>query len=275
MWFAVRVYKWYDIRIKQKEGLQMILEQIIDVVRECGTIILQADRGHTNTEVKEGRANFVTAYDKAVQEALREKLLTIHPQAHFVGEEEDVHESIAHGDAFIVDPIDGTTNFVKDYECSVISVAMTRDGEQEIGVIYHPYLDEMFYAQRGQGAFCNGKRIHASDKPLSEGLTLFGSAPYYPELIDESFRVLRMCFDRSLDVRRSGSAAWDLCCIAAGRAELYFELRLQPWDYAAGSLIVKEAGGCVSRVEGGEIDLTGACSVLAVGSKVDTAFLRD
>ena len=251
-----------------------MLEKIINAVRECGEIILHADRNQTNTEVKEGRANFVTAYDKAVQQELREKLLAIHPQAHFVGEEDDVHESIAQGDAFIVDPIDGTTNFVKDYKCSVISVAMTRDGKQELGVVYHPYLNEMYYAQRGKGAFCNGKRIHVSEKPLSEGLTLFGSAPYYPELIDDSFRILRMCFDRSLDVRRSGSAAYDLCCIAAGRAELYFELRLQPWDYAAGSLIVQEAGGMVSRVEGGEIDLSQACSVLATGNHVDVDFLE-
>lgn len=254
----------------------MLLEQIQQAVRACGQIILQADRTRAATEIKDGKSNnLVTVYDKAVQEVLREKLLEIAPQAHFVGEEEDVHESIACGDAFIVDPIDGTTNFVKDYKCSAISVAMTHDGVQEIGVVYNPYLDEMFYAQRGRGAYCNGKPIHVSDKPLSEGLTLFGSASYYSELVDDSFRLLRKCFDRSMDIRRSGSAAVDLCTIAAGRAELYFELRLQPWDYAAGSLIVREAGGTVTRVEGGALDLTKACSVLAIGSGVDTAFLAE
>lgn len=251
----------------------MLLEQITEAVRACGQIILTADRAQQATEVKEGRANFVTAYDKAVQEALRERLLRILPEAHFVGEEEDIHESIAHGYAFIVDPIDGTTNFIKDYKVSAISVALTCGGEQELGVVYNPYLDEMFCAQRGKGASCNGVPIYVSDKPLSQGLTLFGSAPYYPELIDDSFRLLRSCFDRSLDVRRSGSAALDLCAIAAGRAELYFELKLQPWDYAAGSLIVREAGGTVTRVEGGDIDLTQGCSVLARGSGVDTAFI--
>lgn len=255
--------------------MHMILEQIMQAVRECGQIILDADRAQAGTEIKEGRANLVTVYDKAVQEALREKLLTILPEAHFVGEEEDIHDSIAEGYAFIVDPIDGTTNFIKDYKVSAISVGMTRDGVQEIGVVYNPYLDEMFYAQRGAGAYCNGKSLRVSDKPLSEGLTLFGSGPYYPELIDDSFRLLRRCFDRSLDMRRSGSAALDLCFVAAGRAELYFELRLQPWDFAAGSLIVCEAGGTVTRVEGGEIDLTQPCSMLAVGSGVDTAFIRE
>lgn len=254
----------------------MLIDAIQQVVRECGQCIVQADRTQAETQTKCGRSNdLVTKYDKAVQEMLREKLLQLVPQAHFVGEEEDVHESIAKGDAFIVDPIDGTTNFVHDYKSSAISVAMTRDGKQELGVVYNPYLDEMFYAQRGCGAFCNGKPIHVSDRPLVQGLTLFGSASYYKELTDESFRLLRKCFDRSQDIRRSGSAAIDLCTIAAGRAELYFELLLQPWDYAAGSLIVTEAGGSCTRVDGGDIDLTKGCSILAVGSGVDTGFMRE
>ena len=253
----------------------MLIEQIRQVMRECEQLMLQADRSRADVETKGRSNNLVTKYDKAVQEILKERLLELVPEAHFVGEEEDVHESIATGKAFIVDPIDGTTNFVKDYKASAISVAMTQDGAVELGLVYNPYLDEMFTAQRGKGAYCNGRPIHVSDQPLEAGLTLYGSSSYYPELIDDSFRLLRKAFDRSMDIRRSGSAALDLCSIAAGRAELYFELRLQPWDYAAGSLIVREAGGKISRVEGGDIDLTKACSVLATGSKVDAAFLRE
>lgn len=253
----------------------MMLEQIQQVMRECGQLMLGADRSHANIETKGTSNNLVTKYDKAVQEILQKKLLELVPEAHFVGEEEAVHDSIATGKAFIVDPIDGTTNFVKDYKSSVISVAMTQDGELELGLVYHPYLDEMFTAQRGKGACCNGKPIHVSSQPLEAGLTLYGSASYYPELIDDSFRLLRKAFDRSMDIRRSGSAAWDLCCIAAGRAELFFELRLYPWDYAAGTLIVREAGGTVTRVEGGDISLSGPCSILAVGSNVDAGFLRE
>ena len=253
----------------------MLLEQIKTVVQDCGQIMLHADRAQTGTQVKFGQANnLVTAYDKRIQQILQEKLLEILPEAHFVGEEEDIHDSIAEGYAFIVDPIDGTTNFVKDYKCSVVSVAVTKDGAPYLGVIYNPYLDEMFSAQSGQGAFCNGQRIHVSEKPLEQGLTLFGSAPYYSDLTDETFHILRLCFDKSLDVRRSGSAAWDLCTIAAGRAELYYELRLQPWDYAAGTIIVQEAGGHVTDRNGNAVDLTAPCSVVAVGSNVDTAFLR-
>ncbi|MCD8355259.1 MAG: inositol monophosphatase [Clostridia bacterium] len=253
----------------------MIIDQIQQVMRECGQLLLQADRSQAHIEIKGTSNNLVTKYDKAVQEILQKKLLEIVPGAHFVGEEEAVHESIATGKAFIVDPIDGTANFVKDYKYSAISVAMTQNGKVELGLVYNPYLDEMFTAQRGKGAYCNGKPIHVSNQPLKAGLTLYGSALYYPELIDDSFRLLRKAFDRSMDMRRSGSAALDLCSIAAGRAELFFELRLYPWDFAAGSLIVQEAGGTVTRVEGGEITLTGPCSVLATGSNVDAGFLRE
>lgn len=105
---------------------------------------------------------------KAIQDILQKRLLDIAPDAHFLGEEENVHESIAKGRAFVVDPIDGTTNFVKDYKCSVISVAMTMDGEVTLGVIYNPYLDEMYTAQKGKGASCNGIPIHVSDHVLHE-----------------------------------------------------------------------------------------------------------
>lgn len=237
--------------------------KIEDAVRECARLITGAVRSDSMVDEKAGRANFVTTYDKAVQEKLREKLLEIVPGAVFVGEEEDIHASIQKGDAFIVDPIDGTTNFIKDYHCSAISVGMTRNGEAFIGVIYNPYLDEMFSAKKGCGSFLNGKPIHVSSNPLSQGLILFGTAPYYAELSRPSFDLAYKYFSQALDLRRSGSAAIDLCSIASGRAELYFELRLSPWDYAAGSLIVEEAGGVVTTVEGGKITLDAPCSVLA------------
>lgn len=242
---------------------QNLLEQMIECVKECGEIILNADRTACMVDAKVGEANFVTTYDKRVQEVLQEKLLKILPEATFVGEEEDIHASIEKGYAFIVDPIDGTTNFIKDYHTSAISVGLTKDGEQYMGVVYQPYLNEMFTAIKGQGAYLNGKQIHVSKEPLSNGIVLFGTAPYYHELNRSSFELAYEYFQKALDVRRSGSAAIDLCTIAAGRAELFFELRLSPWDYAAGALIVKEAGGKITTVEGNEITLETPCSVKA------------
>lgn len=244
-----------------------LVEKIADAVRECGKIMLDAVRTADMVETKEGHANFVTVYDRKVQENIREKLLEILPEAVFVGEEEDIHASIEKGFAFIVDPIDGTTNFIKDYHASAISVGLTKDGEKYIGVVYNPYLDEMFTAERGKGAFLNGKPIHVSRNPLSEGIVLFGTAPYYEELSKKSFQMGYAYFKKALDVRRSGSAAIDLCSIAAGRAELYFELCLCPWDFAAGALIVEEAGGVVTTVEGGAVTLGQKCSVLATNGR--------
>ncbi|MDE7321181.1 MAG: inositol monophosphatase [Lachnospiraceae bacterium] len=240
-----------------------LLKQITDTVRTCGEIILRADRSRSCIGEKAGHANFVTTYDKKVQQELQKRLLQILPEAVFVGEEEDIHASIAKGYAFIVDPIDGTTNFIKDYHMSAISVGLTFDGERYMGVVYNPYLNEMFTAVKGQGAFLNGAPIHVSAEPLENGVVLFGTAPYYQELNKKSFEMAYDYFKRSLDVRRSGSAALDLCSVAAGRAELFFELRLCPWDFAAGALIVEEAGGKVTTVEGAQVTLDAPCSMLA------------
>ena len=123
----------------------------------------------------------------------------------------------------------------------------------------------MFYAQRGKGAFLNGQPLHVSSNQLEEGLVCFGTSPYYAELIEQTFDLVKTLHKASLDVRRSGSAALDLCDIASGRCELFFECRLSPWDYAAGSLIVQEAGGRISRMDGTGISLDKGCSVLAGG----------
>lgn len=233
-------------------------------MRECGEIIiLNADRSKSCVDEKAGHANFVTTYDKKVQQELRKRLLQILPEAVFVGEEEDIHASVAKGYAFIVDPIDGTTNFIKNYHMSAISVGLALDGERHMGIVYNPYLNEMFTAIKGYGAHLNGEPIHVSSEPLKNGIVLFGTAPYYEELNRRSFEMAYDYFKRSLDVRRSGSAALDLCSVAAGRAEVFFELRLCPWDFAAGSLIVEEAGGKVTTAEGEPLTLQDACSLIA------------
>lgn len=240
------------------------LNSICGLVRECGLLIKDVDRTALRIDSKGGHANFVTEYDKKVQERLRAGLRDILPDAHFIGEEGGSDASYSQtGKFFIVDPIDGTMNFIKDYRASAISVALVVDDVAEIGVIYNPYLDEMFYAQRGHGAFCNGKRQHVSNDPIGNALVIFGTSPYDEELSERCFKMAHAYFRAALDVRRSGSAALDLCAVAAGRAELFFELALSPWDYAAGALIVQEAGGIASDIDGNELVFSRRCSVLA------------
>lgn len=246
--------------------MDLIVEQIAQAVRACGQVILHAVRSGAMIDEKAGHANFVTTYDRQVQKELKSRLLSVLPEAAFVGEEEEEHASISEGYAFIVDPIDGTTNFIKDYHASAISVGLARDGEPYIGVVYNPYLEEMFTAQCGCGAYLNGCPIHVSKQSLENGIVIFGTSPYYEELAERSFQMAYEYFRRSMDVRRSGSSALDLCNVAAGRAELFFELRLSPWDYAAGALIVTEAGGAVMTAEGEPLRLDRPCSVMAANS---------
>lgn len=243
--------------------MDKLLEQIIEVAKECGAIIKNADRKDIGVKDKAGKANFVTAYDVMVQKAAQEKLKQILPEADFLGEEEESEVDTSGEYVFVVDPIDGTTNFIKDYHVSCISIGLVRNGERYIGVVYNPYLDEMFYAKKNYGAYLNGKPIHVSDEDLSNGIVLFGSAPYNTELARASFELAYEYFTKALDIRRSGSAALDLCSVAAGRAELYFEMILSPWDFAAGALILEEAGGIASTLDGEEVPCFSKSSVIA------------
>ena len=243
-----------------------IRKEICEIAKAVGEIVRNADREKLSIKTKDTQVDFVTKYDVQVQETLKEKLLGIVPDAVFVGEENSDEKYTDKGKVFIVDPIDGTTNFIKDYHASGISIALLEDGKVIVGVIYNPYLDEMYSAKLGEGAFCNEKPIHVSKEPLENGIVLFGSTPYHKDLADKSFNMAKSYFMKALDVRRSGSAALDLCSIAAGRAELYFELLLSPWDYAAGSLIVTEAGGIVTNVDGGALTFDKPSSLLATNN---------
>jgi myo-inositol-1(or 4)-monophosphatase len=239
------------------------IEQICELMRKCGDIMRNADRQNINIDAKCGRANFVTDYDKKVQNALQSGLSEIVPDALFIGEEGSTAEYSEIGRYFIVDPIDGTMNFIKDLRASSISVALAENGRVQLAAVYNPYLDEIFYAERGKGAFCNGKPIHVSEEPLENGIVIFGTSPYDEDLSEKSFKLAYEYFRKALDIRRTGSAAIDICAVAAGRAELFFELMLSPWDYAAGSLIVEEAGGVITDAQGNPISLDKRCSIIA------------
>ena len=240
-----------------------IVNEIKLLVKECGKVILNADREKMAIDIKSGVADLVTEYDKKIQAQLEIGLKKILPEAKFIGEEGSSDKLSDDGYAFIVDPIDGTTNFVKDYHMSAISVALLKGREPIAGIVYNPYLDEMFSAIKGQGAFLNGKRISVSSQPLDKALVLFGSAPYDKHLFKDTLEILSEYFYKALDIRRCGSAALDLCSVACGRADLYFELVVSPWDFAAGKLLVEEAGGFVTTLDGAPLSFEGKTSILA------------
>ena len=230
-----------------------MLDRLIAVVRRAGDMIRDAHDIEKDTHEKNGAADLVTKYDVAVQAFLQRELLALVPEAGFLGEEGE-HETLDKPWVFVVDPIDGTTNFVRHMHHSNIAVALVHEGCVAYGVVYNPFTEEMFAARRGGGAFLNGRPIHVSDRDMSHAITMCGSTIYDRRFTDRSFSLMRRLYDLGLDFRRFGSAELDVCYVACGRAEVFFECRLSPWDYAAGSLILTEAGGKITRLDGSPID---------------------
>ena len=222
-----------------------LLEQVVAAAKGSGELLRNARQ--FETFVKEGHGNFVTSVDLASQAYLQERLAPLLPQAHFMAEEQDAIV-LKPGYNWIVDPLDGTANYLHGYRHSAVSIGLVQDDVGVLGVVYDPFADELYTAVRGEGAFLNETAIHVSDLPLDRGLLLFGTAPYDLRLAERSFRAAYQLFRTASDVRRSGSAALDLCFVAAGRCEGFFEMVLSPWDYAAASVIVTEAGGVVGAI---------------------------
>lgn len=212
-------------------------------------------------------ADFVTEADLAVQSFLMEKLSAAFPRARFFAEEKKDNE-LTNGLTFIIDPIDGTTNFFRHRACSAISVGVTQGREIVFGAIYDPYQDRLFHAEKGCGAYCNEHRLRVSDTPLSKALVGFGTAPYYSDLFELTGRTLARLLPVCADIRRTGSACIDLCDVAAGRSDAHFEWLLQPWDICAGTLIVKEAGGRCGNILGGPVALGEAAPHLAAHPRI-------
>ena len=241
----------------------MLSEQIIEIAREAGDIMLNARR--PKVMEKEGHANFCTETDEKIQAFLIEKLKGVLPDASFLGEEDgqDVFsEKMSRGFCFVLDPIDGTSNFIYAYRPSVVSIGLLKDGKPYMGIVYNPFDDMMFSATAGQGAYMNGERIQSSGAPLSESLVVFGTAPYYTEFQERTFEIAKNILPLCVDLRRSGTAAWDMCCVAIGRCGLYFEMRVQLWDYAAAALIAAEAGCHVTDMEGRPLSFNGPTSAI-------------
>jgi Archaeal fructose-1,6-bisphosphatase and related enzymes of inositol monophosphatase family len=254
-----------------------MINNILEQIRQAGNIMLSADyHENNNLHSKTGTANFVTEYDVKVQDFLYKSLAEIIPDANFIGEESDVNntDKLKQGYSFIIDPIDGTTNFIHNYGHSCVSVALLKDGEVVFGAVYNPYRDELFHAEKNKGAYLNNKRVNASSRKLQDGLVCFGTSPYYRHLADNTFDLLKRLYLNSRDIRRSGSAALDLCYVACGRCDVFFEMILSPWDYAAGSLIITEAGGLITAMSGDPVTLDVASSVLAANKSAYDDFMK-
>lgn len=230
--------------IDEKEHIINVLTK---VERECGKIMLSAKNDLMAIDTKSNFRDVVTKYDKEIQASAIKEILLEFPDAHFIGEEEGMNTFSKDGLTFIIDPIDGTLNFTHNANHSCISIGCVKGGEPIVGVIYNPYVDEMFTAKKGEGAFLNGKQIHVSNESIKNSLVIFGAAPYNPETFDDTTKRVRHILEYCQDVRHFGSCVLDLCDVAMGCAGIFFEAATCVWDYAAGALLVEEAGGiCVT-----------------------------
>lgn len=236
--------------------------KIENIVKNAGEI-MKSGISSSDIYVK-GRADFVTQKDLEVQNYIFGELNKLYPNIGFIGEEEDKNISNESGMQWILDPIDGTTNYIYGYNMSAISLALKDKDKIVFGMVYNPFTNELFKAIRGEGAYLNGTPIKVSNTDsLTNALVAVGTSPYYKNLSMEVFDKIRQLFEKSLDIRRSGSAALDLAYVASGRQDAYFEYSLKPWDYAAGCLILEEAGGVVKDTNGKELSYEDIIGVVA------------
>ena len=247
-----------------------LAEGAVQAVLEAGELL--ADPAAVRSIRAKSETDYVTNVDLAVQEFLRERLAALAPDVQFMAEEQDNSALDLTRPCWILDPVDGTTNLIHQFQHSAISLALAEGGQIVFGVVYNPYTEECFTARRGGGALRNGVPIHVSDvSRLEDSLLSTGTVPGRRELADAAFRQMRALYDRCQDVRRTGCASLDLCWVACGRLDGYVELSLQPWDYAAGMRIAAEAGGKVTAPDGSPLSLREGGPLLASNGRLHSA----
>ena len=239
-----------------------VLAKLERIIRDAGEVIL-SKHSALKVTAKEGHANFVTDMDVSIQQFLLGRLQELCPGSAFISEEKE-NSPLTDADTWIIDPVDGTSNLIHDLRLSAISVALFRDRAPLLACIYNPFTDEMFTAERGKGAFLNGSPIHVSDRPMGQALVGFGTSPYYhPKYQEITLDIAAEFLRCAVDIRRLGSAALDLAYIACGRFDVFYELHLKPWDVAAGSLLIQEAGGIFNMPALPRIDYSHSAAILA------------
>jgi myo-inositol-1(or 4)-monophosphatase len=237
--------------VRMDAAMKEFLETAVTAARLSGDIIIENLGRLSKKDVRTKKAfDFVTKVDRSSEESVMKTIRERYPGHRFLTEESLREEP--GGYRWIIDPLDGTTNYIHGYPMFSVSIALEYEGKIVLGAVFDPLRGELFHAVRGGGAFLNGAQIHVSDTTAPDRSLVATGFPFRAkEMIDHYLVAFRAVFERVSDIRRAGSAALDLAYVAAGRVEGFFELRLSPWDIAAGSLLVTEAGGVVTDFGGG------------------------
>jgi myo-inositol-1(or 4)-monophosphatase len=238
--------------------MQPLLNIAVRAARRAGDIIVRAIPRLDSVAVhSKGRNDYVTEIDRAAEADIIETVRRLHPDHAFLGEESGAS---GQGDVvWIIDPLDGTTNFMHGFPHFAVSIGCQVEGRMEHGVIYDPMRQEIFTATRGDGAYLEGKRLRVSKQRTLEGSLIGTGFPYRENLhfADPYIAMMKAVMQKTSGLRRPGSAALDLAYVAAGRTDGFWEIGLMAWDTAAGTLLIREAGGLIATLDGGEYKQNG------------------
>jgi myo-inositol-1(or 4)-monophosphatase len=248
------------------------LPAMAGVAREAGALLIDYFHQHLKIEYK-GDADLVTAADRASEKLIRERITEKWPGHDVLGEEQGLNDQ-GSDYRWYVDPLDGTTNFAHGFPVFCVSMALEYKGERIAAVIYDPTRDELFSAEPGKGALLNGEAIHVSKTPTLKESLLATGFPSQKRHKNPNIFFYHQITLHSHGVRRAGSAALDLCNVASGRFDGFWEFNLNPWDTAAGVLIVQEAGGVVTRFDGSPFELDSR-ETLASNGLIHRALLQE
>lgn len=231
---------------------EIILQDMVACAKKAGAFIRKERESFSYSKVEiKGLNDMVSYVDKTAEQMIVADLQNIFPEAGFIVEENTRSERREYN--WIVDPLDGTTNFVHGMRAIAVSIALEHHNKIIAGVVYEVANDECFYAAQGSGAFLNGTPIHVSQrKILSESLIATGFPIYNFDRLNNYLGALSYFMQHTHGLRRLGSAATDLCYVACGRMDAYFEYNLQPWDVAGGGIVLQEAGGTICDFSGGD-----------------------
>ncbi len=252
-------------------------KELIKIIKDAGKILKKGFYKDKNISFK-AKKDLVTQFDVEVEKYLKKKFAKKFKEFNIIAEESD-NANIEFNNSIIIDPIDGTTNFVNGVPHTAISVGVYKNKKPYLAVVYNPILDELYTAKIGKGAYLNGKKLKVSLEDNFQKSLLATGFPYTSgsdendlnDVVKKIKDVLPLC----QDLRRLGSASLDLCYVARGTYEGYYEMNLKPWDVSAGVLILTEAGGIVSNISGGEYNLFEDKYLVASNGKIHDEFIKN
>jgi len=250
-------------------------DKLIEIIKEAGEILKQGYYEDKSVNFK-AKKDLVTKYDVGIEEFLKEKFSSEFKEFNIIAEESN-NENIEFNDSIIIDPIDGTTNFVNQVPHTCISVGVYKNKMAFMAVVYNPILNELYTAKVGEGSFLNGKQIRVTNEEDFQKALISTGFPYTSgtnkDDLADVLRKIENILPKCQDIRRLGSAALDLCYVAKGVYEGYYEMNLKAWDTSAGVLILSEAGGKITNINGEKYDIFKDKYIVASNGKIHSEFL--